>query len=211
MFYELYKKHIQIGIVLLLILGIFWSLFYINSKDARVIDSIHIDVSSWSVKFEDSKLSWTQEKYDYYQVYLYPNIFEITCISAKKEVCDKIEKAKDSLKTNIIWFIGRDLTKWAYWEVELKTYLEWDTIDNKKLKDLFIQLYNNNGFQGLKKLEGEMVKYFDYKREENPNEEVMVNNFEMSCFEKIRSTIPLWSFDEENLIKNPGLVNPGCL
>lgn len=152
MFYELYKKHIQIGIVLLLILGIFWSLFYINSKDARVIDSIHIDVSSWSVKFEDSKLSWTQEKYDYYQVYLYPNIFEITCISAKKEVCDKIEKAKDSLKTNIIWFIGRDLTKWAYWEVELKTYLEWDTIDNKKLKDLFIQLYNNNGFQGLKNL-----------------------------------------------------------
>lgn len=200
MFYEIYKKQIWITIFGLLLLVIILITFLFKGQDSKIVKDIDIKVSSGSIKFEDSKLADIKGKYDYYQVYLYPETFDITCSSVKKEFCDNVEKNKNTFKDNVIWFFGHDLTKWNAWEVEVKTYFSESDVDTGMLKDIFIQMQISSDF--IKTPNADILKYFEYKKENNPNSEIIVNDMEIICFEGIKSSIPEWTFDEENIIKD---------
>lgn len=183
-----------------LLLIIVWTTFLFKDQDSKIVKNIDIKVSSGSVNFNDSKLTDTKESYDYYQVYLHPETFDITCSSDKKELCESVEKNKDTFKTNVIWFFWHDLTKWSAWEVEIKTYFDESDVDTGMLKDIFMQMQVWDTFNTTP--DTDILKYFEYKKENNPDIEITLNDMEIMCLENIKSSIPLWSFDEENIIKD---------
>lgn len=199
MFYEMYKKQIWISVFLLIFVIIIWSIFFFKGQDSKIVKDMNIKVSSWGIKFEDTKLKWLKWTYDYYQVYLYPETFDITCTSDKKELCENVQKNKETFKTNVIWFFGHDLTKWNAWEVEIKTYFNESDIDNGMLKNIFVQMQIGPDF--FKTPDNDILKYFEYKKENNPDIEITLNDMEIACLEWIKSSIPAGSFDEENIIK----------
>lgn len=199
MFYEIYKKQIWISVIILLLI-IVWITFLFKNQDSKILKNIDIKVSSGSVNFNDSQLTDMKGRYDYYQVYLYPETFDIICNSDKKELCKSVEKNKSTFKTNVIWFFWRDLTKWNAWEVEIKTYFNESDVDTAMLKNIFIQMQIRPDF--IKTPDTDTLKYFEYKKENNPDTEITLNEMEIMCFNNIKESIPAWSFDEENIIKD---------
>jgi len=195
MFYRMYKKQIYLTLWIISFILILW-IWYIN-RVSNPIEWLKVEVKGNSVLFSDTQIKSNNE-FDYYQVYLYPNKFQFSCESQVEWLCQTVEKNKENLKTQIIWFFGHDLTKWSVWEVEIKTYFWEKDIDNWILKDLFTQLYVWNDF--TKKAENGYEKYFEFKKQSD-NEQIFLNQMEITCVEQIKQSIPNGSFDEENIVK----------
>ncbi len=196
MFIDLYKKQIIVWIMLLFLI-ISFSIYFIN-KDRNIVENIKVTVNTWSVTFNDSDITWLNN-YDYYQVYMYPNKYNVICNSKTDWICDKILSKKNLIGSYVLAYFWKDLKKWEIWEVDLKTYFTDEQSNKNMLKEIFINLYTPT--QNTQKTWYE--KYFDFKKQNmQEGEEVILNDMEKMCVENIINSIPAWSYDMENEIKN---------
>lgn len=194
MLYYIYKKQIKIVFVLIISLIIItsWYFFY---KEKTLLKWINLELKDNILIFNDSKI--TKNKiYDYYQVYLTPKEFNIECNSEIVWVCENPQKIKENFKWNILWFYGKDIKKSISNNIEINSEL-----------DL------NNNFSLIKSLvldwdliieedsiENDDQKYFSYKKIDE-NTPIEVNQMELDCLNQIKFSIPEWSFEADNLIR----------
>lgn len=194
-YYSIYNKEIKIFFWIFSFIAIS-IMVYIFLPIWSHIDNVKINIESWKLVFDDVQMKSTKE-YDYYQTYIYPNKFIIKCQSKDKDICLKIEKNREMLKNNVVWFFWKDLKTGKPGKIEIETFLSNNQNTKNMIKEIFATLYIWN--QEIKKDTG-YEKYFDYKKTPETNK-IILNDLEIMCITNIKNSIPIWSFDEENTIK----------
>lgn len=193
-YYSVYNKEIKIFLWISSLILIFL-VIYIFLPIWSHIDNVKINTESWKLIFDDTQMK-SIEKYDYYQTYIYPNKFILTCESKDINICEKIAKNQDMLKNYVVWFFWKDLKTGNPGKVEIETFLSNNQNKKNMIKEIFTTLYIWNQ---TPKTESGYEKYFDYKKTPETNQ-IILNDLEIMCITNIKNSIPIWSFDEENTI-----------
>ena len=194
-YYSLYKKEI-IVVSCIIWLVAFFILMYKYLPVWSHIDNVTINTQSWKLVFDDTQMQSMQE-YDYYQTYIYPNTFSLTCESKDQSICLKIEKNQELLKNYVVWFFWKDLNAGKPGKVEIDTFLNDAQNTKNTVREIFATLYVWNQSS---KQDTWYEKYFEHKKTSADNK-VTLNSLEIMCITNIKNSIPTWSFDEDNLIK----------
>jgi hypothetical protein len=101
------------------------------------------------------------------------------------------------LKGYVVWFFWKDIKTAKLWKVEIETFLSENKNTKNTIKEIFATLYIWNQ-ETIKNTWYE--KYFEYKKT-SENDAIILNSLETMCVTSIKNSIPIWSFDEENTIK----------
>lgn len=193
MYYYLYKKQINIILISIMIAIFGGYVFYYNINP---IKNLNLTLN-WSViSYNEKEIIF--KNYDYYQVYLYPEVYSIDCNSKIDWLCDNLLKNKQFFSNYSIWFYWRWLEKWNFWIINIESDLNKDKID-ENIKLIFNSLLNWKKDNNLKVDKWEYNKYFSFKWLSWNS--LDLNDMEIMCLNQIKQTVPIWSFDKENIIK----------
>lgn len=202
MYYLIYRKQIIILTWVLFVIFMIFISIYLYWKNINPVKNLKTNFS-WSELTIDSNSIWLKSKYDFLQIYVYPNNFDLDCTSKNDDyICPNL---KNTLKTidNYIWFKSVNLKN----NIDEKLVVNLDLWESKNdkifLSSLLVttQMWLNN----KEKNKSWYEKYFDFKNiDEN---EIVLNEMEIICATQAESLYMPWDYMREDLIKNYILEN----
>lgn len=187
-----YKKRILIWIwvfLVLIIIVLFFLVIFEEKINERKLKK--------EIPLNEKQQEEILQNYDYYQVYIYPQTFNLNCQSSDDKICNILEKNSPLIKDFSLFFIGKELD---YTQKSLPK-LDLNFLDKEKnekiIYEIFKLLYVG---KWEKKDTSEYEDFFDFKIQET-NEERNLTDMEINCIEWIKNSIIPWTYNEEIIIK----------